>query len=307
MRIATFKNHNLIHLTLFTRENREKITTRFENRRKSSRSFLIFKTYFLTKYHLFEEPHKKIMDLLIRSDSESDNDDILEVTKEVGTRSSFRDKQLMKMFAIREILKWKYNYFEANAIEHPLYTICSRSFKGYRKSFAFKKLWRLRMDKEYDEETIKMHRIFLERQLKKLNQASEPSSTVLDPSRLLVNYDREVLNMIRRVRDEFNTYLLFPERYSLYEVERKNFLIDQCVSAAKYVTQISMDDITKNFAIYWEDRVGVLCDLKISREKKLIRRDWKQLLPIYHSLVKGSCSELKELLLTDDEEETDEN
>jgi hypothetical protein len=93
------------------------------------------------------------MDLLLESDSE-EIDEILEVTKDVEKspkRSSFRDKQLLKMYAIREILKWKYNYFESNANEHPLFVNAEKrlGIKIHRKSFAFKKLWRLKMDKVF--------------------------------------------------------------------------------------------------------------------------------------------------------------
>lgn len=252
------------------------------------------------------------MDLLLQSDTDSETDEILEVTKEIHPgRSNYRNKQLLKMFAIREILKWKYNYFETNAEEHPLYKICEKvSSREFRKSFAFKKLWRLRMDKAYDVETIKMHKIFLERQLKKLNQSQNLNSSLpqLDPARLLMNYDREVLSMIHRVRDEFNFYMLHPKSYPLYEAEKNNFLIDHCIEAAsKNITQITTDVIDKKFRNFWENRVGILCDLKITQEKKQIRRDWKRLLPIYHDLGEDtSCSELQELLLSDNEIENDD-
>lgn len=161
------------------------------------------------------------------------------------------------------------------------------------------------MDKEYDVETIKMHRLFLERQLRKLNESQNQNSSLpsLDPSRLLVNYDREVLTMMRRVRDDFYQYLLYPKSYPLYEAEKKNFLIDHCIEAAdKNITQISMDEIDKKFQIFWENRVGILCDVKITQEKKQIRRDWKRLLPIYHDLGEDTSSaELQELLQSDEE------
>ena len=252
------------------------------------------------------------MDLLLKSDSESDvDDDVLEVTKssDYKERPAYRNKQLTKMFAIREILKWKYNYFESNAHEHPIFYKFGNYKKSYR-SFAFKKLWRMRMDKEFNTETLKMHRVYLERQLKKLNQSQGSNSSLssMDPTRLLVNYDREVVTMIRQVRDKFNSYLQLPDRYPLYEAEKKNFLIDQCLAAAENVTQITMDDIDKKFSIYWENRMAVLCDLEISRLKKLMRRDWKQLMPVYHDLgEEKSCSELQELLLSDNDNETDEN
>lgn len=246
------------------------------------------------------------MDLLLESESD-DNDGVLEVTKDVN-RSRFRNKQLLKMFAIREILKWKYNYFESNAHEHPLFKTSFGSFKVNRKSFGFKKLWRLRMDKEYDLETVKMHKIYLERELKKLNQSQKSNSLrSLDPGRLLVNYDREVLAMIREVRDEFNFYLFSPKSYPLYKAEKKNFFIDQCLAVAeKNVTQINIEDIEKEFQIFWKNRVAVLCDLKITREKKRIRRDWKLLLPIYHDLGEDTkSSEFQELLLSDNENDED--
>lgn len=251
------------------------------------------------------------MDVLLESESDGENeiDEILEVTK-TKVRSGFRSKQLLKLYAIREILKWKYNYFESNAHEHPSYRQHTRALhNNFRKSFAFKRRWRLFMDDEFDDETLKMQKIYLERQLKKTSQSQDSNLSLpsIDPARLLVNYDREVLCMMRRLRNEFNFYLLYPESYPLYEAEKKNFLIDQCIAAANKTTRINMDDVDKHFARFWEKRIALLCDIKISQEKKRIRRDWKLLLPIYHDLGEDtSCQEFQKLLLSDNEHETDD-
>lgn len=215
-------------------------------------------------------------------------------------RSKSRNRFLSKMFSIRTMLKWKYNYFEAVPHEHRVYNQFLRKSRYYRRSREFKKMWRLKMDQLFDEETLQANKMLLERELKKLNESQDSGISMPDPSRLLVNYDREVINMIRRVQDEFCFFMKFPKCYPNYIEEKKNFLIQQCAAVIDDV------DIDERFKSFWVRRISVLCDSKIKQEKGLIRKNWKQLLPAYV----GNASqpeELQELLLSDNGDDDEIN
>lgn len=217
-------------------------------------------------------------------------------------RSKTREMFLMKMFNAREILKWKYNYFESNPQEHRSFQQCAKDFKVYTKSFKFKKLWRLKMDKLFYEETIRINRQLLAKELQMLEQKSKPDPVISDPTRMLVNYDREVVNMIRRIKKEFDYYLMFPTQYPDFQMEKKRFLLLKLTSFGNNFTDIKMN-FEKEFQFYWETRIASLCDMKITEEKQSIRNDWKSLLPVYlNSGEDTTCPEEMELLLSDSNE-----
>lgn len=219
-------------------------------------------------------------------------------------RSAARERFLIKMWKTREMLKWKYNYFEANPHEHRIYRQCLKRYQVYRKTFKFKKLWRLKMDELFDEETLKATKILLQKELAELNRSKSSDVTLSDPTRFLNSYDREVVIMMRRVRNKFSFYLRHPKCFPYYENEFKEFLIQLCDSNCPYYKDLSLD-VNHHFGVYWERRVSLLCDLKIQQEKRTIRKNWKKLLPVYfHSGDdKASPEELKSLLLSDEEEE----
>lgn len=232
-------------------------------------------------------------------------------------RSMSRQIFLSRMFSVREILKWKYNYFETNPHEHRLFQLCLRNFNASRQSFKFKKLWRLKMDQLFYEETLNASKFLLNRELKKLTKSQETnqetSTTISDPSRLLVNYDREVDNMIRRVKDEYNSYLLFPKLLPNYQEEVKKFLIQKSVEIENNYGNIR-SDIDKRFQFYWESRIPVLCDMRVAEEKRTIRNYWKKLLPAYVDSGEDTAlnyrEELQVLLPSegaDDEDQKDDN
>lgn len=236
----------------------------------------------------------------------NDHDQILRYRHEDRRiqRSKTREMFLLKMFSVREILKWKYNYFETNPHEHYLFRHCPMKFKALRHTFKFKKLWRLKMDQLFYNETTKASRILVSQELKKVETSPRPAATVTDPSRLLVNYDREVVNMIRQVKNEFNSYLKFPKLYPNYLREKQKFLIQRCADFSIDSVDGMMDisvDIGKEFQFYWESRISTLCDMKVAEEKRIIRENWKRLLPVYYSSGDGvSCpEELQGLLLND--------
>jgi hypothetical protein len=207
-------------------------------------------------------------------------------------RTKSREKFLLKMFSIREMLKWKYNYFEANPHEHKLYYECSKTFNFYRKSKEFRKMWRLKMDELYYEETTMATQILKQDETFKMSCKNE-EFPVADPSRLLVNYDRQVVNMIRRIKDEFNFYLQFPKSYPQIDDEKRRFLNDYYGDGSS----------TENsFQFYWESRIGTLCDLAIKKEKEVIREDWKALLPAYYESYDSAYPEEVQVLLKPDDD-----
>lgn len=250
-------------------------------------------------------------------------------------RSKARNRFLLKMFSIREMLKWKYNYFEVVAHEHPLYRQCLKKYRVFRNSFRFKQIWRLKMDELYNIETMNAHRMLLQLELKRLKQSS---LTLPDPTRMLVNYDREVITMMQRVRDEYNFFKDFPKCYPNYKQEKKSFLIQQCekehengfqeltidfkacskeathwehhvadlCETMKEGVQEIAFDFKEKFTTYWQHRVAVLCDMKIAQEKRKIRENWRNLLPTYYTIDDtNKCpEELQELLQSDNEDES---
>lgn len=248
------------------------------------------------------------MDFDLESGSENSEDEKTMKTMESNThpvRSQSRKRFLLKMFNIRTMLKWKYNYFEAVPHEHRVYTQFLKKSRYYRRSREFKKMWRLKMDQLFDEETLKANKILLERELKNLNESQDSGISTPDLSRLLVNYDREVVNMIRRVQDEFCFFMKFPKCYPNYIEEKKNFLLQQCATVIDEFADIDVD-IDEQFKSFWMRRISVLCDSKIKQEKGLIRKNWKQLLPAYVGNV-SQPEELQELLLSDNDDDDEMN
>lgn len=219
-------------------------------------------------------------------------------------RSKARKRFLLKMFSIREMLKWKYNYFEVVPKEHRMFMAVKKKLKVYYKSLKFKRSWRTLMDDLYHKETLAANKFLLNLELKKLNKKTSPSS-VEDPIKLLANYDNEVLNMIRRIKDEYRFYLKFPKCYPNHDVELRNCIIDR-VAGLEGFNDIEMN-VDEEFEAYWQDRISVLCEDKIIAEKKEIRKNWKNLLPAYLTSGDNACpEELKQLMFSDDEDGEDD-
>lgn len=204
------------------------------------------------------------------------------VKTEKLNRSKSRNMLLLKMYSMREILKWKYNYFESNPYEHRKFLHSLEKFKVNYKSFEFKQKWRLEMDQLFYEETQKLSTLILAQQMKKIQRGSE-TGKCYDPKRLLINYDRKVVKMIQKVKNDFNNYLRFPKLYPNYREEMKTFL------ALKFPhVYIDEDKMTSSMAIenafkfYWESRISDLCDRTIAEEKQTLIKNWKNLMPIYN-------------------------
>lgn len=219
-------------------------------------------------------------------------------TKVVRTKT--RERYLMKSAAVREMLKWKYNYFEVNPREHRLYRSFMQKHHVHRQSFKFKQLWRLAMDELFRQEAVVAIKKILNMDLKKRLGVREPKPSIPDPSRMLVNYDREILNSMRKIREEFRFYVQYPKCYPNFDEEKHRFL-------SQNLGQNIESDIDKRFQFYWESRVSTLCDMKIASEKQNIRKHWKKLLPVYYDTGDFSYPEEVQALLLPDDEDNDDN
>lgn len=204
-------------------------------------------------------------------------------------RSKSHDRFLSKMFSIREMLKWKYNYFETNPREHEEFRQIQYKFNVFNKSENFKKFWRLRMDHLFKKESERALGALKKHEETRQQTTRESIAEMKNPTKLLKNYDSEVVNMLRRVREEYCFYLKHPSCYPDIDAEKKNFLTEKM-------------DFKEMFLDYWTRRIPLLCDQEIEREKKIIRTNWKQLLPVYYSDKSIYSEELQELLLNSDED-----
>lgn len=216
-------------------------------------------------------------------------------------RTAKREEFLTKASSVREILKWKYNYYEAAPYEHKEYINCVKDFKAHRKTLTFKKLWRLKMDDLFYEESKMKVKALLNKELEE--SMTKISKENFDPARLLVNYDHEVLRMIRRVREEFIFYLKSPKCYPRFVEEQRNFLIQKfngCDIESSY--NIKSDE---QFKRYWVDRIATLCDMEVIREKRLIRDNWRKLVPSYYDSTEKAAGveDLQELLMSEQDED----
>lgn len=210
-------------------------------------------------------------------------------------RNKLRDRFLLKVYSIREMLKWKYNYYEANPREHGEFWRMQKRFQVYYRSMEFKKEWRLKMDELYYKDTKRMTKMMKKREEAKKHEIRESLEEMKNPAQLLLNYDREIVAMMQRVRDEYSFFRKFPARYPDIVEEKQNFL-QQLRDSADHEF-----DFFDSFLEFWESRVALLCDREISEEKKLIRENWRQLLPVYYKDENIKMDELKGLLTPDDD------
>lgn len=212
-------------------------------------------------------------------------------------------------FFCREVLKWKYNYFEANPREHVNFRQCFKRFKAIYRSFKFKELWRHEMDEEFSLEILNIRKQYLERQLKILDESQNIKNDSIEnypnPEKILVNYDREVVRMIKNVRDNYLLYMSFPKTYPKIDEEKKIFL--NRFNTFNFIESLP-DDIEIEFQKYWNKRISDLCDQEIEKNKRDIRKNWKKLIPYYYDNdINAVAEEFETLLISDDEEMNNEN
>lgn len=226
------------------------------------------------------------------------NDRYKKIDPNKTLRSKLQERFLLKMFSIREMLKWKYNYFEANPKEHGEFQqIMRKRFHSRYKSMSFKKVWRLKMDELFYKESKRLLRVLKKREETKKQETRELIAEMKNPSRLLLNYDREIVSMMRRVRQEYCYYLKYPLVYPDIETEKKNFLLEG--SDGKEHEEA----FETAFIEFWDKRIALLCDHEIQEEKRIIRENWKQLLPFYYEDNNIYSEELQELLLVSDDDQ----
>lgn len=148
----------------------------------------------------------------------------------------------------------------------------------------FSRIWRKKMDGKFDLETLQYRKELILEMIQKetkkklrIYRRSKPrpvrKSSNGSISRLLLNYDREVLAMIREINREFNHYLQYPHRYPYINKEKRRFL--EIAHGGEDVMDIDVDINDGAFKDYWQKRAGILCDEKVKFEKRLLRRKWR--------------------------------
>lgn len=196
-------------------------------------------------------------------------------------------------FFCREILKWKYNYYEQFPREHNDFTGSLKRCKLPKNSFQFKKFWRFEMDDKYFLEMLHVQKRFLLNEIAKLDKLKEVPKNYIDTEKLLHNYDQEMASMIKRVRDNFLLYMDLPNTYPNIEQEKMAFL-----------NKIN-ENMDLDFRKYWNSRIADLCDEEIERQKRQIQKNWKKLVPTYYNDVNKVTEELTSLLISEDDDEND--
>lgn len=221
----------------------------------------------------------------------------------IRKRSKSRERFLDKMFNARQSFKNKFNYYEKHPWESRIYRTTLIAYGIHRWNFQsirkFRRIWRKKMDVMFDLETLaykrqllgemiqqeeqrerERHRQELQRRprLRPRRRRSELRRTrqSADPvARLLINYDREVIAMIREINREFNHYLEYPHRYPYIHTEKKKFLQQLLITNDEEYMDIDVDFNDRAFKDYWKNRAGILCDEKVKFEKNLLRSKWR--------------------------------
>jgi hypothetical protein len=210
------------------------------------------------------------------------------------------------------------------------YRITKWDWKSARK---FSRIWRKKMDNMFDlqAQSYKQELIesmILEEERKhgndrrayhrtpqrprsrshRRNRSESRSETSVDPvARLLLNYDREVVAMIREVNKEFNNYLDYPHRYPFIHTEKKKFFERELAAdESDEVMDIDVDLNDEAFKRYWRSRAGILCDKKVKEEKNLLRTKWRFAVRNHLRLSRNPrVEELRCLLESEDEDDSD--
>jgi hypothetical protein len=244
----------------------------------------------------------------------------------IRKRSKSREKFLDKMFRARMLLKNKFNYMETHPWESRIFrtTLVAYRINVYNPWSVrrFEKIWRKKMDRMFDLSTLEYKKRLIKRMIGKEDgreavrgrnqitptQPDKIQSNSNDPiARMLINYDREVLAMIREINRQFSHYLQYPHRYPHIEAEKKKFLIEE--SRTSFNNNVEMMDIdvdfhSQPFKDFWSRRAGNLCDEKVVFEKNLLRCKWRFAVRNYLRLSKDpKVEDLKNLLASDNEDD----
>lgn len=227
------------------------------------------------------------------------------------------------MFLSRQQLKNKFNYYESHPWESRIFRTTLAAYRinidDPYSVLRFSKVWRKKMDGMFDLETYQYKRDLILQMLQEEKQLRQtqfrpnlarsrrrrrPAEKFShDPiSRLLLNYDREVLAMIREANREFNHYVVYPHRYLHINKEKRLFLaLDE-----DEIMDLEVDVQSQEFQHFWNKRVAILCDEKVKFEKHLLRLKWRFAVRNYMRLSNDpKVKDLQSLLESDDESNSD--
>ena len=236
-------------------------------------------------------------------------------------RSKSRERFLDKMFLSRQQLKNKFNYYESHPWESRIFRTTLAAYRinvdDPYSVLRFSKVWRKKMDGMFDLETYQYKRELI---LQMLHEEKQHRQTQFHPnparsrrpaenfshdpiSRLLLNYDREVLAMIREANREFNHYVVYPHRYQHINKEKKLFL---ALNEDEIMDLEVVDVQSQEFKNFWNKRAAILCDEKVKFEKNLLRLKWRFAVRNFMRLSSDpKVKDLQSLLESDDESNSD--
>lgn len=163
------------------------------------------------------------------------------------------------------------------------------------------------MDEEYhiDMLNIKKHMILKEVKEQEdqdsgIHDSIKGRSKFKDPVKLLINYDREVAHVTKKIREKYLIYLQFPKCYPKIEKEKKKFKMEQnLVKLEKGFDKIQLDAIWQT---YWKQQIPKLCEEEVEKEKEEIRKKWEYLVP---KDAKDITQKMETLVISDDEDDDD--
>ena len=239
-------------------------------------------------------------------------------------RSKSRERFLDKMFLYRQQLKNKFNYYESHPWESRIFDTTITAYHinvdNPYSVFQFAKIWRKKMDGMFDLETYQYKRQLILQMLKEETQHRQaqfrpnpprscrrrrrPAEKMFNDSisRILLNYDREVLATMREINREFNHYIVYPHRYLYINNEIKIFLE---LHGDKSM-DLDVDFQSQEFQHFWNSRAAVLCDQKVKFEKNLLRLKWRFAVRNHMRLSNDpKVKDLQSLLESEDETDSD--
>lgn len=213
----------------------------------------------------------------------------------------------------REILKWKYCYLEQNPHEYTNYLQCRNEFKVSSRARAFKKKFRLKMDDEYYYEMKKVKERLIQREAEQTNKQENDSgihgsvqnNLRGNPISILADYDKEVVSMTKKTRENFLVYLQFPKCYPDIENEKETFM--KLNNLVKIDKDMDKAELNAAWDKYWQKRIPVLCDRAITIQKNDIRKKFENFSFGSFNDSTQVLGEMQALVISDDDESSDDD
>lgn len=200
---------------------------------------------------------------------------------------------------------------ESNPREYSKFYEYRKKFHAKTRSMHFKKQFRLKMDDEYYSDMLHIKKHIINKELMEMgrdevdsgiHESVKASKSVKDPVKLLINYDREVAQKAKKIRQNYLVYLQFPKCYPAIAVERELFMKQR--NPFKVEKDVEKSELDKEWQLYWSKRITTLCDQAIEKEKEEIRKKWQGLVTRYED-TSAMAEDFDTLVISDDEDDDD--